>query len=110
MRKATRIKHPAMTARIESVVITWCSRTGKRKQMEVDLNKACGFLWNYDPDHPIRDLGNPGSVRIPRRKLAVIGSCTPPKPIKANSPAACCCWWDGTQWVCPDEPAEVSLR
>lgn len=99
--------HPTTTGRIDSVVIRWCGKNGKLQEMEVDLTKAKGFLWQYDPDTPIDDLPPVQDKRnIPTGKpIKVIGSCTPPAPVQANSEGPSCCWWDGTKWVCPDEPA-----
>jgi len=100
---------PRTTAQIKSVVITWCSKDGKVKTMSVDTKKAHGILWKYDPEIPAGCITHrTKKSAFPRKKgdkVTVVGECAPPKLRKHNSPGDCVCYWDGSQWICPEEPA-----
>jgi hypothetical protein len=89
---------------IRKVDITWCSRDGTLKQISVNIEKVAGFLWRYDPDQPMRDVINPDTEPVPHtgRVVVVRGDCKP-KFKSLSVPVGC--WWDGSRWVCPVEPA-----
>jgi hypothetical protein len=109
-KKKTAPRRRYSTAKIESVVITWCSRKDhKRRRVHVDLKKVDGFIWRVKPRKPITAVGARPSVRtIPHTKIEIVGLCSPihPDGFPDDDPDSGCCWWDpqSSSWVCPDEP------
>lgn len=119
------------TAVIESVVITWCSRKRHaRRSVSVDLNAVGGIIWRHPLGESLKPVASsPPSKDVPFTRLEILGPCegivdsaaqapdgpdsgseqTMVKRMMAStsgSDASGFCWWDGNQWICPDDPVD----
>ena len=89
---------------VRKVEITWCSKDGTLRSIDVNLKKADGFLWRYDPDEGVGDVINPPDTPVPHNgAVRVVRGRRQPR--RNALPLHVACWWDGSRWVCPAEPA-----
>lgn len=80
-----------------AVEITWCDMNGELYQKNIDLAEVGGLWWDskWDPKEPSKGAKR----KIPGHKHAKsIGKCAAPNPHADSS-----CWWDGSEWICPDD-------
>jgi hypothetical protein len=114
---------PRERSRILSIDIriTYCHANGKQRQMVIDTTKVKGIAWDLgahdstlpgkdgvdtNPENRLRFTGMPEELGpCPEEGLYQQG--TPRSSIQlmqfTNGGEAVCCWWDGVQWICPDE-------
>jgi hypothetical protein len=94
--------------------IRYCHANGRQREMVIDTTKVKGITWDVesfastlpgkadkDPKNRLRFTGTPEDL----------GPCPEESEepevrflsISYSADDAVCCWWDGTQWICPDE-------
>lgn len=89
---------------VRKVKITWCSKDGTLRTIDVNLEKADGFLWRYDPDEGVGDVIKPPDAPVPHNGAVGEVRCRR-KPRRNFLPQRVGCWWDGSRWVCPADLA-----
>jgi hypothetical protein len=75
------------------VSIIWCDKKGRVRQKSVDIQKATGLWWGNP-----KGTKKPNVAKVPGSKPKKLGKCDAPPPGGDT-----CCWFDGTQWRCPDD-------
>lgn len=99
-------KIPKQIVEIE-VWVTYCTPAGEKKRVELNTAKMWGLIWDYEacdselPGMCEGSTGNPNpNAKLPKKgPIEDLGSC--PRQALRDGPA--CCWWNGKEWICPDE-------
>ena len=77
--------------------IEWCDGKGNVYTRWIDVTKISSLAWRSGAVPP----GNhPATPKIPGSKKHKVANvtCSDPPPSGGE-----CCYWDGTQWVCPND-------
>lgn len=95
--------------------ITYCHSNGKQREMVIDTTKVKGITWDVGA-HDSTLPGKDGVDQNPANRLRFTGKPEDLGPCPEESEqsdvqyislsyvdGAACCWWDGAQWICPDE-------
>jgi serine protease len=92
-------KGGAPTPYLTRLMIEWCDGKGNVFTRWVDITKITAISWNGAPGGGT----HPSSPKVPGSKPNKVPNVTcPDQPPGAGE----CCYWDGIQWVCPDDFGE----
>lgn len=85
-------------AYLTNMWIEWCDGDGNVYTRWIDVTKISGLIWASGPSGPAPNP--PKHPKIPGSKDQKVAgvSCGPQPPSGGE-----CCYWDGIQWVCPDD-------